>query len=265
MLKKLFTFLFIAFISAAAHAQTWEVGLSGGTAGYIGDLNPRQIFQVSGPSFGAFVKRNISPYAAIRLQYMHGRIAAADSSSQYPDNYNRNLSFKTTLDEGSLIGEFNFFKYRPSVDHNTYTPYVFLGVGMVSYNPTAVYQGGRYDLRPLTTEGQIKQYSKTAITIPYGIGFKYNIVGKLSLIADVGYRSTNTDYLDDVSGNYADKIKLPGVVAVALSDRTGERTGGINVGGAGSQRGDLRAHDNYMFFSLSVAFTFVTPKCYFER
>ena len=265
MPKILFTFFFIAFISVAAKAQTWEVGLTGGTAGYIGDLNPHNIIQVSGPSFGGFIKRNISPYVAVKLQYMHGTIAAADSTSKYPENYNRNLSFKTALDEGALIGEFNFFKYRPSVDKNTFTPYVFLGVGAVAYNPTAVYQGQTYDLRPLTTEGQTQQYNKIALTVPYGVGFKYNIVGKVSLIADVGYRSTNTDYLDDVSGNYADKTKLPSVVAIALSDRTGERNGGLNTGSLGTQRGDLRPHDSYMFFSLSVAFTFVTPKCYFER
>ena len=261
---KLFTFLIIIFISSAARAQTWEVGLGGGTAGYIGDLNPHQLFQVTGPSYGAFLKRNISPYVSIRAQYMHGRIAGADSTSKYADNYNRNLSFKTTLDEGSLIGEFNFFRYRPSVDHNAFTPYVFLGVGVVGFNPTAVYKGDTYDLQPLTTEGQSKPYSKTAITVPYGIGLKYNIVGKISLIADIGYRNTGTDYLDDVSGYYATKSALPNAVAMALADRTGERTG-VYTGSAGSQRGDLRAHDNYMFYTLSIAFTFVTQKCYFER
>ncbi len=265
MPRKLLTLLFITFISAAANAQTWEVGLTGGTAGYIGDLNPHQIFQVTGPSYGGFVKRNISPFVSVRAQYMHGRIAGADSTSKYPENYNRNLSFKTALDEGSLIAELNFFKYRPSLDHNAFTPYVFAGVGMVGFNPTAIYQGQTYDLQPLTTEGQSKPYSKTALTVPYGVGLKYNIVGKLSLIADVGYRSTGTDYLDDVSGNYALKSTLPGTVAVALSDKTGERNGGANTGSAGSQRGDLRPHDGYMFYTLSIAFTFVTPKCYFER
>jgi hypothetical protein len=39
------------------------------------------------------------------------------------------------------------------------------------------------------------------VLIPYGIGIKYNIGGKFSLAADMGYRYTFTDYLDDVSGN----------------------------------------------------------------
>ena len=40
----------------------------------------------------------------------------------------------------------------------------------------------------------------------------------------MGYRNTNTDYLDDVSGNYVNKGTTQ-TVSKALADRSGEKTG----------------------------------------
>jgi len=135
-------------------------------------------------------------------------------------------------------------------------------VGVVNYNPRAKYQGQTYDLRPLMTEGQSKPYPNVALTIPYGVGFKYNFSGKWNLGASIGYRNPRTDYLDDVSGVYPDKSKLPNDISRALSDRSGESTG-TYIGSPGSQRGDLKPRDTYMFVGFTVSFTFVSSKCYY--
>jgi hypothetical protein len=263
-MPKIFTLIFLSVICLSARAQRWEMGVTAGAAGYMGDLNARNIFQVSGPAFGVFVKRNYTGYVSVKASYMHGWIGAADSTSSYPQNAARNLSFGTSLDELALMGEFNFFEYRPGIDKHAFTPYVFLGLGAVYYTPTAKYLGDKYSLRELMTEGQTKPYSSTALSIPYGIGLKYNFSGKMSLTADMGYRNTSTDFLDDVSGKYAAKGSFTDPVARALSDRTGERTG-VYIGSEGSQRGDGRAHDSYMFFSLSLSFTFISDNCYYQN
>ncbi|MDP9047505.1 MAG: hypothetical protein M3N14_05165, partial [Bacteroidota bacterium] len=133
----------------------------------------------------------------------------------------------------------------------------------LGFSPTTVYNGTRYNLADYQTEGQQKPYSTTAFSFPYGAGIKYNIMGKWTLAADIGYRHPNTDYLDDVSGVYPDKSKLSATPAL-LSDRSGEHTG-LYTGSPGSQRGDLNPRDTYFFTQITVSYTFVTQKCYFSR
>jgi hypothetical protein len=261
-MPKFVSFLLLIFISFNLQAQTWEVGGFAGGSAYMGELNPNNPVKVSGIALGGFVKRNFDGYLSLKLNYTFGQISGADSTSSSPQFRQRNLSFTTQLNEISLIGEFNFMKYIPEAGQNKYTPFIYLGVGVVGYNPQAKYMGTTYDLRPLMTEAESKPYPKTALAFPYGVGFKYNFSGKWNLIADIGYRNPNTDYLDDVSGVYPNKAKLPNNLSRALSDRSGEKTG-VYIGSPGSQRGDFRPKDTYMFVGFSISYTFVTSKCYF--
>jgi hypothetical protein len=260
-MAKFLAFIGLLFISCQLHAQTWTVGAFGGGAGYMGDLNPTNPIKVSGVAAGVFVKRDFNRYLSAKLGYTYGVIRGADSTSSDQQFRARNLSFRTSLSEVSLIGEFNFMEYMPSVTHNVYTPYFFAGISVVNYNPQATYQGQTYDLRPLQTEGQ-KPYSNSAIAVPFGAGIKYNFAGSLTLGCELGYRTAYTDYLDDVSGAYANKAGYSNPIALALSDRSGERTG-VYTGTAGTQRGDLRPHDTYLFVGFTISYTFITSKCYY--
>ena len=249
-------------LSLSLRAQTWEIGGNVGAAGYMGDLNPGNPLQISGPALGIFGAKNFDGYWSLKLKYTFGVIADADKNSSDPQFRARNLSFRTTLNEGALLGEFNFFKYVPEVGQNKFTPFIYFGFGALGYNPQAEYQGHYYDLRPLKTEAESKPYPGLAFSIPYGAGIKYNFAGKWNFIADIGYRNPNTDYLDDVAGVYPNKSKLSSPLAQALSDRSGELTG-VYIGTPGTQRGDGRTHDTYMFINLGISFTFISTKCYY--
>ncbi|MDB4903011.1 MAG: hypothetical protein JWQ63_2292 [Mucilaginibacter sp.] len=253
--------ILLIFLSSELKAQTWEIGGSFGGAGYMGDLNETNPVKVSGISFGGFVKRNFDGYLSAKLNYTYGTISAADSNSSNQQLRNRNLSFTTYLSEISAIGEFNFLKYIPEAGKNKFTPFIYLGFAAVNYKPSALYNGNRYDLRSFETEGQKKPYPNTAFSIPYGAGVKYNIVGKWTLAADIGYRNPNTNYLDDVGGNYPAKTTNP--VFNALADPSGIKTG-TYIGTPGTQRGGSNQSDTYFFMQFSVSYTFVTQKCYFQ-
>ncbi|GAA4921456.1 DUF6089 family protein [Mucilaginibacter defluvii] len=263
MRKYLLTIL-ILFTAITLKAQTWEVGAGIGGAGYMGDLNQHNPLQISGLDGNVFVKRNFNGYLSAKFQFTYGKIGAADSTSNNQQQRDRNLSFTNRIMETSLTGEFNFMHYIPDAGKNVFTPFVFAGIGVAAHAPRTELNGNQVGLRRLRTEGQQKQYAGTILSVPYGAGVKYNIGGKWTLIADLGYHWTNTDYLDDVSGLYADKSTLPSPTSVRLSDRTGERTG-VYTGTAGTQRGDLRKRDSYLFLNLSLSFTFVTEKCYYEN
>jgi hypothetical protein len=233
-------FLLLIITAAQAKAQKWEFGIQGGAAGYQGDLNQRNPLQVSGSMAGLLLRYNMNGHLSLKASISKAQVEGADS----------------------LVGEFNFFEYLPGSGYNSFTPFIYAGIANVNYNPQATYKNQTYDLRPLNTEGNKALYKSSAFAIPFGAGVKYNLFGKLSLTADVGYRSAYTDYLDDVSGTYADRRIFTDPVALALSDRSGERTG-VYTGATGTQRGDGRKHDTYMFFGVGVSYTFISKNCYY--
>jgi hypothetical protein len=254
--------LFILFISLNVQAQTWEIGGGAGMAGYIGDLNINNPVKPSGGFAALFVKRNFNRYISAKLSYTFGQISGADSTSDYQQFRDRNLSFTTPLKELSLVAEFNFMSYIPEAGKNLYTPYIYAGGGITAFAPRTTYHGEIISLRNLRTEGQNRAYAKNTLVLPFGAGIKYNISGKWTLAADVGYRITRTDYLDDVSGAYAPASALPNSTSIKLADRSGERNG-VYIGTPGTQRGDYRPRDFYMFAGFTISYTFVTQQCYY--
>jgi len=82
-------------------------------------------------------------------------------------------------------------------------------------------EGGKWvNLRPLGTERAIfdirrhgtrimhKPYSLIQVAIPFGVGARFRINEVMDIWADLGFRYTFTDYLDDVSRNYVNLYHL---------------------------------------------------------
>ena len=122
---------------------------------------------------------------------------------------------------------------------------------------------GQWTLQPLGTEGQgppgrkrmaSNRMEQQGICMPFGFGFKSNIGPFTTFNIDWGVRKTWTDYLDDISGMYADRAVLlqeRGEVTAALADRSLQPEGGISNQG-GLQRGDpipqghVRVHHRFV-------------------
>ncbi|KQR68119.1 DUF6089 family protein [Pedobacter sp. Leaf176] len=256
----LFIFLFLTFsqLGKAQSFATWEIGISGGGSGYIGDLNQNNLLKISGFNAGVFAKRNFNAHLGLRINYNYGQIQAKDSESNNEQFRARNLSFKTKLNEGSAIFDFNFFDYKINGGNKWFTPYLFAGVGFVNFKPEIKYQGLTYRLDRLLTEGQDNNYTNTVVTIPYGVGLRYNYKGTWSVFSELGYRTALTDYLDDVSGVYPVNQKFIGDnPSLNISDPSL-----TYIGAPGVQRGDFRKRDTYLFVSVGISFTFVSSKCY---
>ena len=157
--------------------------------------------------------------------------------------FNRNLHFKTPLYELSGIIEFNFFPYETGSLRYPFTPYIFTGISMFSFNPQArkfdtenpFDNGGNQtnnewlDLQPLGTEGQYSSqypekdpYQALQFAIPIGMGLKASLGDRFSMSVEYGIRKTFTDYLDDVGGFYASPqyLAMESIDAATLSDRS---------------------------------------------
>lgn len=257
--------LFISLFSFSTSAQQIEVGISAGGASYLGDLNQYDPVKISGLSAGAYFKLNFDPHWGLGLHYNYGKIKATDSHSGNEQFRDRNLSFYTPLNEVSLLLDFNLFDLYSYGPKRRFTPYIFTGIGAVMFEPKTKYKGEEFLLKNYSTEGQSKIYKGYAITIPYGFGARYKIKDNLTIFSQIGYRSPLTDYIDDVSGVYPTASQLdnsasPGL-SRALSDRSGEETG-VYLGAPGTQRGDFRKRDNYMFVGIGISYTFVSQKCF---
>ena len=236
--------------------QIPDIGLIGGGGYYFGDVGrsynivPKNIF------YGGFIRHNFNKHFSIRATILKGEVSADDNDSKRDFRQNRNLSFKSPITEFSTQIEFNFFPYKIGTKHNK-TTYVFLGVGVLGYNPMGEFNGEWYDLRPLCTEGQglnsvnnIKPYSKVAICMPFGVGYKHSFSKRFSCSLEWGLRKTSTDYLDDASGVYFDTNTLSfeyGLASAYFSDPSGN---GIDK--SGQQRANSKNKDWYSI----MAFTF---------
>lgn len=254
-------FLVLLLGISGVHAQTFELGLVGGGAGYIGDLNQNKPLKISGISAGGYVKLNLDPYWAVGLHYTYGRIKANDAESENSQFRDRNINFKTALNEVSLQVDFNFLNYFAGGGTKKFTPYIFTGIGSVFYSPKAIHNDKEYTLRFYQTEGQSEVYRNYALSTPYGVGVKVRLKDNWGMFSQIGYRTAYTDYLDDVSGRYPDPNVWANDSYFAdrkfLSDPS--RT---QYGAPGIQRGDFRKRDTYMFVGIGISYTFVSQKCY---
>lgn len=262
--KKTFLLLIgLLSFGIASFAQRFEVGAHAGGSSYLGDLNQYNPVKISGIEAGAFVKLNFNPHWALGLHYNYGRVKANDASSNNEQFRERNLSFFTPMHEIGLITDFNLFDMFAYNGRRRFTPFIFAGVGTVLFEPKTKYEGETYKLRLYNTEGQSKNYKGYAITFPYGVGTKYKLNESWTFFSQIGFRTALTDYIDDVSGLYPDPTvwtRNQGL-SKALSDRSGEKTG-VYIGEPGTQRGDFRKRDTYMFVGIGISYTFVSQKCF---
>ena len=253
-----------------ANAQFWEIGAMGGVTCYHGDLAPDFSMQAPGAAGSVFARFNLDSRVSIRMGIGFGTMGAKDENSLNPYRKARNLSFKSDLYEGSVAFEFNFLPYhhrKGAKGSGAFTPYMVLGATVFRFNPKAEYKGGIYELQPLGTEGQApgNEYSLMQGSILIGGGFKIDVTPRISINIEGSTRILFTDYLDDVSGTYANDRVIAGHrgslgnVAVGLSDRSGEL--GLNLGTEGRQRGDANNNDGFTVFSIGVHYTIWTLSC----
>lgn len=251
-----------------AFGQYHEIGGMVGTAYYIGDLNPRSpIPQNVNLAGGLIYRYNFTDRLAFKGNILYGRIGAEDADSDDPWQQNRNLSFRADIFEFSGQLEINFLTYEIGDERRPSTPYLFFGLSVFRFNPQAEYNDRWVDLQPLGTEGQSiegfeDRYALTQVSMPVGIGYKFNIWRSLGGAVEWGIRRTFTDYLDDVSGNYVDNFLISeenGPLAAILADRSLAPLGpdGTNDG---YQRGESNREDWYIFTGFMLTYKIGKPR-----
>lgn len=239
-----------------------------GTSYYAGDLNPDQPLPAQYNLGGGLIYRyNFNDRVAFKGSVLYNRIYAHDKDSDNEWQVNRNLHFRNDIFEFSGQIEINFLTYEIGDSRRPSSPYIFMGFAIFRHNPEAEFDDRWIDLQPLGTEGQTiegfgDQYSLTQVSVPFGVGFKFNIWRNLAGSLEWGMRRTFTDYLDDVSTVYVDNallIEENGPLSAAMADRSLQPTGpdGTNTG---MQRGESNRNDWYVFTGFILSYKLGKPR-----
>ena len=250
--------LFMVAMATILHAQRkGYVTASIGTGIYFGDLSDQwrttDILPAGSIQLGWYVNRAVS----FRGVITQGTLGASDSRSLNEARNSRNLSFRSPLTELQLGVVYELFPdktFHIRWKRNIHvSPLIFAGLAGFHFNPQALYQGEWVALQPLGTEGQYLAghpdgpYRLTQLSFPAGVGLSVRFPGQIALWAELGYRKTLTDYLDDVSRSYPDPSLL-GAPTAALSNRSGDQFL------TGAKRGNPGAKDNYAFLSVGIGY-----------
>jgi hypothetical protein len=260
-MKFILSVLVVITLSLTTQAQSAELILMGGTSHYLGDLGGKD--GISSNEFsdldlnttryalGVGFRLRLSETFAMRINGMYTRVAGSDENTDREVRRDRNLSFFSPIIEGSIMGEIYFGSSRRF--------YVFGGIGNFYFNPKTKYNGKKYELQPLGTEGQNylpnkNPYDLTSFSYPFGIGYKIPLNNGSVLGFELMMRKTNTDYIDDVSSFYADNAQITasgGAIAGVLADRSTSTIPGFSEEGA--IRGDPKDNDNFSMFLVTYS------------
>ncbi|MEZ4920457.1 MAG: DUF6089 family protein [Saprospiraceae bacterium] len=263
-IKQVFFLLGFLLLSSATQAQMkgWELGGWVGGSNYFGDLNTEWRVDRTQLAGGGVVRYNFNDRLAFKFGLSAGKIEAFDSDSKNVFEQRRNLHFRSLLFDVTGQLEFNFLPYVHGHREYYYTPYVLLGPAFYNFNPQAELDGTWYNLREYGTEGQFRgeEYNTSQGALAYGVGFKLDLSYRWSINVELSGRKLLTDYLDDVSGVYADADDirtLNGDIAVELADRSIEP----KIGDPGRQRGNGKNNDMYYFAGVSFLYYFGQIRC----
>lgn len=260
-------YILALFIGFSAIGQTTkrnfrqrELGIFLGGSYYIGDINPIKHFAFVKPAAGLFFRYTTNYRYAFRFGFNYGSLTASDSKSSNPDQLLRNTNFRTKLYELHAISEFNFVEYRIGHNKHYFTMFIFAGLSGFHFKPEGDVGLGWQELQPLRTEGQKKPYRLYQISVPFGVGFKYNLWDFMGIGLEWGPRKTFTDYIDDVSGLYPD----PKINPTAPGGGIYSNPSGSNYDLTGTMRGNPRIKDWYFYTGLTLNFKLRDPHrpCY---
>lgn len=194
------------FFDSYYHRGPISYTLSGGLSTYSGDLCGALPCQTLNYNFGIGLNYKVWPRTVFGVEFSYFTLGATD------DVANRNISFTSTNFELVVYGRFYFIDdiVRVAADrsrkYKKVKPYFTLGVGGLLYTPVSTYYAPPSD-SVFRSEGV--SYPGVTAVFPAGFGLQYVISPRVSVIGELTYRLTLSDYIDDVGAVRGNNKGLP--------------------------------------------------------
>ena len=244
--------------------KTLEVGPHVGVSYYMGDLNPMKPFAQSRLQYGGLVRFNYNNRWTFRFDYAHAKVMASDEVIKWRPE--RGLNFTSTINDFSVVAEFNFIEYYTGNPKKNVSPYIFAGFSVFQYTVYTQAGDNLVNLSNYATEGPQdpnakwyeKMFGKTSpvgISIPFGMGVKFSLSRHMAATVEWRMQKTFTDYLDDVAKLYPQHHAFytdENDITYDLTDPTGNYR-------AGHQRGNSSFNDWFGMARASLTWKFNLP------
>lgn len=171
--RYLFLLFFFLFLSFNVFSQRKaDIGFFAGTAYYMGDINPNKHFYSPSLAIGPIYRYNFYLRNSIRFSGIYHKLRADGV-----DQLGRSAKFPGSFVDVAAVYEFNFIPYKTADKKDNQSIYTSVGLG---YH--LAFGGGNH------------------FTIPFSIGYKFNVGGKLSIGLELSSRKTFTDIkIDGIS------------------------------------------------------------------
>lgn len=166
----LFPLLLLSLVGLAQPGA--EIGVIGGGGYYFGEYNPSSHFKGMKGYTGGLYRYNLNDRFAIRLNAGFSKVGI--NGKKWPGGETFPSEFKASVKDICGMMEFNFRSFMvPKTDKSSlWSPYIFCGLGFFS----AGEEGG--------------------LSVPLGVGVKFNLYGGLSCGIEWGCRKLFTDKID---------------------------------------------------------------------
>ena len=224
MIKHLILLLFIC-VSSNCLSQINEIGFFIGGVNYVGDVGTTNYIRPNNTGGTILYKFNLNPRIAIRGNFSYFNLLGNDADSENKIRQQRGESFKNSINEFAVGIEYNFYKYDLSSRDHISTPYILLQMAAVDYETP----------RLRNPDSSYKFTRNTSVSIPFGIGFKTKVYGKIAFAIETTFRYTFTDELDYSTNRFSD----------------------FDYAGT--------SNDWYMFSGISLVYTFGRPACFADQ
>lgn len=188
----LLTFLILLIFSSNSFSQRKsDIGFFAGTSYYMGDINPSKHFYAPSIAIGPIYRYNFHYRSSVRLSGIYHKLRANDMDFTDPFQLARGASFSGSFVDMTAAYEFNFLPYKTANTKKNQSLYTGVGVGyhltLSQASNSGLGGGGHF-------------------TLPFSIGYKFNVSKKLSAGVEFSSRKTFSD------------IKLDGCVNPDMTD-----------------------------------------------
>ena len=182
----LFLASLILFPLKVGAQRKYDIGLFTGIAWYQGDINAYPLYN-PGFAAGPIYRYNFHPRTSVRLSAILNNLKGNDLHFQDEIKQLRAASFNSTGIDLAASWEFNFLPYQTAFMKTRYSPYVSAGIG---YH--------------IILSSDVNAYNH--VTIPFGLGFKFNFTKRLSGGIENTFRKTYQDNIDGIE-NFSSESK----------------------------------------------------------
>lgn len=206
LLPLLFALLsFHNIVAQKKEGSYFEMGFLLGLTNYSGDLAEKAIeLKETQPGYGLYFRHHFSKHFSVKAHAYSGSISGDDANSSTLSY--RKLRFSTSIIELAAVGEWKILgqeRYSSTGIHNFFiTPYLFGGVGYSFTDAKTEFYGspqeGEIYLKTFPPEEGL---DKNFLLAPVGFGLRADVLERLVLGAEFGFRPVFSDDLDGIRIN----------------------------------------------------------------